>query len=65
MARRVIDGAVSRVTTLNGLPALVTELAKPGKGQAALLVTAIALDDAGRIARVYSVLATRKLTALR
>jgi len=61
----VIDRATYRVTTLNGLPALVTDLGKQDSGQAPLLVTAIALDDAGLITRIYSVLATRKLTAVR
>ena len=65
VARRVIDRAAYRMTTLNGLPALVTELGKPERGQAPLLVTAVTLDDAGLITRIYSILATRKLTAVR
>ena len=54
----------SAMTMLNGLPAVVTEIPGPVAGQAARLVTAILLDDDGRVARIWSVLATRKLTAL-
>jgi RNA polymerase sigma-70 factor (ECF subfamily) len=49
---------------LNGLPALVLEQA-PGPNIAPLVVLQCELDAAGRIARVYSVLASAKLTALR
>lgn len=64
VATRGLAGASYTMTMLNGLPAIVTEIPGPVPGQAARLVTAIALDGDGRVARVWSVLATRKLTAL-
>jgi len=64
VARRSLDGASYRMVTVNGAPALLTELRHSGRGQAPRLVTLIELDGDGRIGRIYSVLATRKLTAL-
>jgi len=64
VTRRLHGEVTSRLTTLNGAPALVTELAGPGRGQAPRFVTLVALDDQGRVERIYSVLASRKLTAL-
>ena len=63
---RVGGGASARVrlTTLNGLPGLVAELPDAPPGIARRLVTMLELDTAGRIRRIYSVLATRKLSAL-
>ena len=49
---------------LNGLPALVARLPAPAPGYAPLVVTRVELDGAGRLTRAYSVLATRKLTAI-
>jgi RNA polymerase sigma factor (sigma-70 family) len=65
VARRASRDATHELTMLNGLPALVTTLPKSGKGQAPVLVTMVTLDESGAIARLYSVLATRKLTAIR
>ena len=64
VATRSLAGTVSSVTMLNGLPAIVTEIPGSVPGQAVRLVTAIALDGDGRVQRIWSVLATRKLTAL-
>lgn len=64
VATRSLAGAAHEMTMLNGLPAIVTEIPGPAHGQAAHLVTAIVLDREGRVARIWSVLATRKLTAL-
>ena len=64
VATRSLAGAAHEMTMLNGLPAIVTEIPGPVHGQAAHLVTAIVLDREGRVARIWSVLATRKLTAL-
>jgi hypothetical protein len=49
---------------VNGLPALVSTLPGAEGRYASRVVTAIELDAAGRVAAVYSVLATRKLTAI-
>jgi len=64
VATRSMAGASYEMTMLNGLPAVVTEIRGAASGQATRLVTAIALDGEGRVARIWSVLATRKLTAL-
>jgi RNA polymerase sigma-70 factor (ECF subfamily) len=64
VARRSLDGASYRMVTVNGLPALLTEIPRAARGQAPRLVTVVELDDGGRVARIYAVLATRKLTAL-
>jgi RNA polymerase sigma factor (sigma-70 family) len=64
VAARSLAGATHEMTMLNGLPAIVTAIPGSVPGQAAHLVTAIALDDDGRVARIWSILATRKLTAL-
>jgi len=50
---------------LNGLPALVVELAEPPEKYAPRIVTTCELDAAGNIKRIFNVLATRKLTAVR
>jgi len=49
---------------LNGLPTLVTRLGSPVRRQAPLSVLSLELDGDGRIARVLTVLAPRKLAAL-
>ena len=64
IARRLVAHGTFRVTTMNGLPALITEFPDAGRGQAPLLVTAVALDGEGMIERIYSILATPKLSAL-
>lgn len=52
------------VRLLSGLPALVAELAPRAPGWAPRVVIQCEVDEAGRITRLYSVLASRKLTAL-
>jgi RNA polymerase sigma-70 factor (ECF subfamily) len=64
IATRWGEGVRVEVRMLNGLPALVAHLPVPGPGYAPLVVTRVELDAAGRIGRVYSVLASRKLTAI-
>ncbi|HWP67034.1 MAG TPA: sigma-70 family RNA polymerase sigma factor [Candidatus Limnocylindria bacterium] len=64
IATRGAFGARSEFRMLNGLPALVTTLPCPPPGYAPLVVTRADVDADGRIARLYSVLATRKLTAI-
>jgi RNA polymerase sigma-70 factor (ECF subfamily) len=56
----------ARITwrTLNGLPAIVTELTQPPEKYAPRIVTTCELDAAGNIKRIFNVLATRKLTAV-
>jgi RNA polymerase sigma-70 factor (ECF subfamily) len=49
----------------NGLPAIVTELSQPREKWAPRIVTTFELDAAGNIKRIFNVLATRKLTAVR
>jgi hypothetical protein len=57
----------ARVTwrMFNGLPAIVTELSQPKEKWAPRIVTTFELDAAGDIKRIFNVLATRKLTAVR
>jgi len=49
----------------NGLPAIAFERPTHGKRFASRMVLQVELDRAGRIARVYTVLASRKLSAVR
>lgn len=49
----------------NGMPAFLVEFVHPIEGYAPRNITLCELDDDGRIARVHSVLATRKMTAVR
>lgn len=64
VARRSLEGASYRMVTVNGMPALLTEIPHHARGQAPRLLTMVELDADGRIARIYAVLASRKLTAL-
>ena len=60
-------GGAIRVSmqTLNGLPAVVVEAAASAPGDAARFVLRADVDEAGRITALHSVLASRKLTAVR
>lgn len=49
---------------VNGLPAAIVTLGKPVRRQAPRTVIAIELDDADRIRRIHTVLASRKLASL-
>jgi RNA polymerase sigma-70 factor (ECF subfamily) len=66
VATRGLSGMRSELRILNGLPAIVSELPddRP-RGGAPRLVTRIELDDEGRVRELHSILATRKLTAIR
>jgi RNA polymerase sigma-70 factor (ECF subfamily) len=57
--------SVARLERLNGAPALVAEFAAPPRGEALRVVLSCDVDAAGLITRVYSILATAKLRALR
>jgi RNA polymerase sigma-70 factor (ECF subfamily) len=65
LTHRNVASATTRVALLNGQPAFVVELANPAKGVPARFATLIDLDATGKIHRIYSLLATRKLTAVR
>ena len=64
IATRGLAAARSEIRMLNGLPALVTTLEAPRPGYAPLFVTRLDVDADGRVDRIYSVLATRKLSAI-
>ena len=53
-----------QVRLLNGLPALVADIAPRGKEWGPRIVIQCEIDAQGRISRLYGVLASRKLTAL-
>jgi RNA polymerase sigma-70 factor (ECF subfamily) len=64
IARKTSSDARFELRTLNGLPAIVVEQT-PGPHAAPRFILQCALDADGRIARIYTVLAPRKLTAVR
>jgi RNA polymerase sigma-70 factor (ECF subfamily) len=64
IATRGAAGAHAEIRMVNGLPALVSTLPAPNQRYPSLVVTGITLDAEGRVERVYSVLATKKLTAM-
>jgi RNA polymerase sigma-70 factor (ECF subfamily) len=64
IATRGGRGARTEILMVNGLPALVSTLAPAAGRYAPLVVTGIELDVSGRVVAVYSVLASRKLTAV-
>lgn len=61
--RQVAEPRVE-IRVLNGLPVAVIALGRPQRRQAPLSVLGLELDADGRIARVFTVLASRKLAAL-
>lgn len=65
VATRRLAGMRSELRILNGLPAIVSELPRGQHGEAPRLVTRIELDAEGRVRELQSILATRKLTAIR
>jgi RNA polymerase sigma-70 factor (ECF subfamily) len=65
VARRHFEGMRSEIRTINGLPAIVTAIPGAPRGTPPLLVTRAEVDAEGRIRELHSVLATRKLTAVR
>jgi RNA polymerase sigma-70 factor, ECF subfamily len=52
------------IRELNGLPVAVIALGRPQRRQAPLSVLGLELDTDGRISRIFTVLATRKLAAV-
>jgi RNA polymerase sigma-70 factor (ECF subfamily) len=63
-AKRGFPGTTIRFRMLNGLPALVIGNPRAAPGWVPRAVTAVRLDDEGRIRDLWTVLASRKLTAL-
>jgi RNA polymerase sigma-70 factor (ECF subfamily) len=63
-ARR-LDGSRAEVRILNGLPALVIEFGEGLPKEAKRITASFVLDREGRIRAIHTVLATRKLTAVR
>jgi len=53
------------IRVVNGEPAVVSDIADPRPGISPRIVTLAELDEAGRLARIYSVLASRKLQGVR
>jgi RNA polymerase sigma-70 factor (ECF subfamily) len=58
-------GMHTEIRLVNGLPALLVALGRPVRRQAPRSVLRLELDAAGRIREIESVLAPRKLAALR
>jgi RNA polymerase sigma-70 factor (ECF subfamily) len=65
LTRLSIANATIRIGTLSGQPAFVVTLQNPAAGTPPRFATLIDLDASGRIRRIYSLLATSKLTAVR
>ncbi len=65
ISRRGAAGFHAEMRLINGLPALISEFHDDKPGQPPRAVLWCAIDDAGRITRLYSVVASRKLTAIR
>ncbi len=57
-------GPVTRIVTVNGLPALLITLARPVRRQAPRTLLRCELDDAGAIRVVHTILSSRKLSAV-
>ena len=64
ITRRRTEGISAEIRMLNGLPALVAHFSYGLPGEAVRVVTRIDLAPDGRIRTMYSVLASRKLTAI-
>jgi RNA polymerase sigma-70 factor (ECF subfamily) len=64
VSRDAGEAVHARVEWMNGLPTLVLELTPRDKPLASRMVMQVEVDDEGRIAMVYSQLATRKLSAV-
>jgi RNA polymerase sigma factor (sigma-70 family) len=63
VAANAANGRV-RMPSLNGMPSVVVDLPSPSPGIAPRLALIAELNDQGKIAHLYVVSATRKLTAL-
>ena len=64
ISRRRAVGLRAEIRLINGLPALVAEFHDRKPGEPPRSVSWCDIDDAGRITRLYSVVASRKLTAI-
>jgi len=65
ISQRRAGGSRAAVRLVNGLPALVAEFHDRKRGEPPRAVLWCETDDSGRITRVYTVVASRKLTAVR
>jgi RNA polymerase sigma-70 factor (ECF subfamily) len=65
LTRLNVANATTRIAVLNGRPAVVVELAQAKPGTPPRFATLIDLDPTAKVRRIYSVLAPRKLTAVR
>jgi RNA polymerase sigma-70 factor (ECF subfamily) len=65
ISRRIAGGMRAEIRLLNGMPAIVAEIPRTGDGFPTFLVTRAEVDGDGKIRELHSVLATRKLTAVR
>lgn len=65
LTRLNVASATMRIGVLNGRPAIVVELTQAKPGTPPRFATLIDLDVTAKISRIYSVLAPRKLTAVR
>jgi RNA polymerase sigma-70 factor (ECF subfamily) len=65
IGQRRAASAVFEVRMVNGLPTLVGFFREGHRGEPPRMVLQCEIDAAGRITRLYTVLATRKLTAVR
>ena len=65
ISRGLADGMRAEIRLLNGMPAIVAEVRRTGPGFPTFLVTRAEIDAEGKIRELHSVLATRKLTAVR
>ena len=63
LAKMSAPVVASELRILNGLPALVVERL-PAPGFASRFTLQVEVDDEGRLSHIYSVLASRKLTAV-
>jgi hypothetical protein len=64
-ANRAAGGPSVEVRSVNGLPAAIVTLARPVRRQASRVVITLQLDDAGFVSSIHTILAPRKLAALR
>jgi RNA polymerase sigma-70 factor (ECF subfamily) len=65
LTRLNVANATTRIAVLNGRPAVVVELAHAKSGTPPRFATLIDFDPSAKVRRIYSVLAPRKLTAVR
>ncbi|MBI3785115.1 MAG: sigma-70 family RNA polymerase sigma factor [Deltaproteobacteria bacterium] len=64
VTQRRSSDSILQVQMLNGLPAVVVTFRQGHRGEPPYTAMQCLMDDAGRITRIYAVLATRKLSAV-